>query len=163
MTLHSQESHRGNSRSGDSVLHLPEASIYYISSSTDSISSRQSYNLTSRDYFCHLCTRETDRRLDWILESNAQLDYLAGEIWVWLQVALSKPAGLQVLPGGLFQQRTVLTQLQWRDGGRAAEPQASVPSPASNGSCPTSPVHRLGRGTSGRIATLCPYESHKNC
>ncbi|CAN0909287.1 RNA pseudouridine synthase 5, partial [Linum grandiflorum] len=52
-------------------------------------------------------------------------------------VALNKPSGLQVLPGGLFQQRTVLTQLQWW---------------ANHGSHPV-PVHRLGRGTSGIL--LC--------
>ncbi|XP_020526693.1 RNA pseudouridine synthase 5 isoform X8 [Amborella trichopoda] len=32
-------------------------------------------------------------------------------------VAVNKPSGLQVLPGGLFQQRTVLSQLQWRTYG----------------------------------------------
>lgn len=52
-------------------------------------------------------------------------------------IAVNKPSGLQVLPGGLFQQRTVLSQLQWR----AWKPQ------------PPSPVHRLGRGTSGVL--LC--------
>ncbi|WZZ75284.1 hypothetical protein YC2023_086654 [Brassica napus] len=51
-------------------------------------------------------------------------------------IALNKPSGLQVLPGGLFQQRTVLTQLQWCFG-------ESHPVP----------VHRLGRGTSGIL--LC--------
>ncbi|PWA79674.1 pseudouridine synthase family protein [Artemisia annua] len=53
-------------------------------------------------------------------------------------IALNKPSGLQVLPGGLFQQRTVLTQLQWRIKNHEL--------------CPV-PVHRLGRGTSGIL--LC--------
>lgn len=35
---------------------------------------------------------------------------------MFCQVALNKPFGLQVLPKGLFQQRTVLTQLQLKDG-----------------------------------------------
>ncbi|XP_023889570.1 RNA pseudouridine synthase 5 [Quercus suber] len=54
-------------------------------------------------------------------------------------IALNKPSGLQVLPGGLFQQRTVLTQLQWQ----ASKKQEPHPVP----------VHRLGRGTSGIL--LC--------
>ncbi|KAL7590562.1 hypothetical protein Lser_V15G36352 [Lactuca serriola] len=53
-------------------------------------------------------------------------------------IALNKPSGLQVLPGGQFQQRTVLTQLQWHMKNQE--------------SCPV-PVHRLGRGTSGIL--LC--------
>ncbi|KAI3817679.1 hypothetical protein L1987_11476 [Smallanthus sonchifolius] len=53
-------------------------------------------------------------------------------------IALNKPSGLQVLPGGLFQQRTVLTQLQWHIKNQEL--------------CPV-PVHRLGRGTSGIL--LC--------
>ncbi|KAL4575176.1 hypothetical protein LXL04_022018 [Taraxacum kok-saghyz] len=53
-------------------------------------------------------------------------------------IALNKPSGLQVLPGGLFQQRTLLTQLQWHIKNQE--------------SCPV-PVHRLGRGTSGIL--LC--------
>ncbi|XP_048231636.1 RNA pseudouridine synthase 5 isoform X2 [Ricinus communis] len=69
-------------------------------------------------------------------------------------IALNKPSGLQVLPGGLFQQRTVLTQLQW-----LARKQTS--SLASQGSQPV-PVHRLGRGTSGIL--LCakskPAKAH---
>ncbi|KAF5174907.1 Rna pseudouridine synthase, partial [Thalictrum thalictroides] len=55
-------------------------------------------------------------------------------------IALNKPSGLQVLPGGLFQQRTVLTQLQWRVAADYGRPQPA-------------PVHRLGRGTSGIL--LC--------
>ncbi|KAL3523445.1 hypothetical protein ACH5RR_016279 [Cinchona calisaya] len=58
-------------------------------------------------------------------------------------VALNKPSGLQVLPGGLFQQRTVLTQLEWR---------ASKGTPLHQQPLPV-PVHRLGRGTSGIL--LC--------
>ncbi|KAI3517270.1 hypothetical protein L1887_16483 [Cichorium endivia] len=53
-------------------------------------------------------------------------------------IALNKPSGLQVLPGGQFQQRTVLTQLQWHMKNQDL--------------CPV-PVHRLGRGTSGIL--LC--------
>ncbi|CAL0316091.1 unnamed protein product [Lupinus luteus] len=55
-------------------------------------------------------------------------------------IALNKPSGLQVLPGGLFQQRTVLTQLQWQANKR-------------NQRRHPVPVHRLGRGTSGIL--LC--------
>ncbi|KAL9680660.1 hypothetical protein QQ045_018545 [Rhodiola kirilowii] len=61
-------------------------------------------------------------------------------------IALNKPSGLQVLPGGLFQQRTVLTQLQWRE---ARKPNCS---PSNHQAHPV-PVHRLGRGTSGVL--LC--------
>ncbi|KAM7277295.1 hypothetical protein ACFE04_019161 [Oxalis oulophora] len=60
-------------------------------------------------------------------------------------IALNKPSGLQVLPGGLFQQRTVLTQLQWRNGKHISSPGIQEPHPV--------PVHRLGRGTSGLL--LC--------
>ncbi|KAJ6901923.1 hypothetical protein NC651_019654 [Populus alba x Populus x berolinensis] len=60
-------------------------------------------------------------------------------------IALNKPPGLQVLPGGLFQQRTVLMQLQWR-ASKGSSYQAI------QGSHPV-PVHRLGRGTSGIL--LC--------
>ncbi|KAJ6317519.1 hypothetical protein OIU76_013124 [Salix suchowensis] len=60
-------------------------------------------------------------------------------------IAVNKPAGLQVLPGGLFQQRTVLMQLQWRAS-------KGSPSLETHGSHPV-PVHRLGRGTSGIL--LC--------
>ncbi|KAG9132437.1 hypothetical protein Leryth_008370 [Lithospermum erythrorhizon] len=59
-------------------------------------------------------------------------------------IALDKPSGLQVLPGGLFQQRTVLTQLQWRRK-RTFPSSLQEPNPV--------PVHRLGRGTSGIL--LC--------
>ncbi|CAK9152240.1 unnamed protein product [Ilex paraguariensis] len=62
-------------------------------------------------------------------------------------IALNKPSGLQVLPGGLFQQRTVLTQLQWRASRQSSSlmHQETHPHPV--------PVHRLGRGTSGIL--LC--------
>ncbi|KAK2979273.1 hypothetical protein RJ640_021973, partial [Escallonia rubra] len=60
-------------------------------------------------------------------------------------IALNKPSCLQVLPGGLFQQRTVLSQLQWH-----ARKENS--SGARHESHPV-PVHRLGRGTSGIL--LC--------
>ncbi|KAJ7975089.1 Pseudouridine synthase [Quillaja saponaria] len=60
-------------------------------------------------------------------------------------IALNKPSGLQVLPGGIFQQRTVLTQLQW---------QASKQSTCfARQELHPVPVHRLGRGTSGIL--LC--------
>ncbi|KAL2249251.1 RNA pseudouridine synthase 5 isoform X2 [Sesamum indicum] len=59
-------------------------------------------------------------------------------------IALNKPSGLQVLPGGLFQQRTVLTQLQLRAG--------NLTTSGCQEAHPV-PVHRLGRGTSGIL--LC--------
>ncbi|XP_057427117.1 RNA pseudouridine synthase 5 isoform X2 [Lotus japonicus] len=59
-------------------------------------------------------------------------------------IALNKPSGLQVLPGGLFQKRTVLTQLQWEANNKSTL-EARKTHPA--------PVHRLGRGTSGIL--LC--------
>ncbi|KAJ4971934.1 hypothetical protein NE237_005033 [Protea cynaroides] len=62
-------------------------------------------------------------------------------------VALNKPSGLQVLPGGFFQQKTVLTQLQ-----RRANKKASSSAGLLQVSHPV-PVHRLGRGTSGIL--LC--------
>ncbi|XP_062092893.1 RNA pseudouridine synthase 5 isoform X2 [Humulus lupulus] len=60
-------------------------------------------------------------------------------------IALNKPSGLQVLPGGLFQQRTVLTQLLWRATKLSPSLMCHEPHPT--------PVHRLGRGTSGLL--LC--------
>ncbi|XP_054815682.1 RNA pseudouridine synthase 5 isoform X2 [Prosopis cineraria] len=60
-------------------------------------------------------------------------------------IALNKPSGLQVLPGGLFQQRTVLTQLHWQANNQGASVSCQGPHPV--------PVHRLGRGTSGIL--LC--------
>ncbi|TYI23931.1 hypothetical protein ES332_A06G199500v1 [Gossypium tomentosum] len=56
-------------------------------------------------------------------------------------VALNKPSGLQVLPGGLFQQRTVLTQLCWSVKKQNSTLNSQETHPV--------PVHRLGRGTSG--------------
>ncbi|PRQ32481.1 putative tRNA pseudouridine(65) synthase [Rosa chinensis] len=56
-------------------------------------------------------------------------------------LALNKPGGLQVLPGGLFQQHIVLTQLLWRQTQKI-----------HHLACQKSHlvhVHRLGRGTSG--------------
>ncbi|KAK7279678.1 hypothetical protein RJT34_24735 [Clitoria ternatea] len=60
-------------------------------------------------------------------------------------IALHKPSGLQVLPGGLFQQRTVLTQLEWEANNQGACETHKRRHPV--------PVHRLGRGTSGIL--LC--------
>ncbi|XP_057979546.1 RNA pseudouridine synthase 5 isoform X2 [Malania oleifera] len=60
-------------------------------------------------------------------------------------IALNKPSGLQVLPGGLYQQRTVLTQLKWRACKHISLAAYQEPHPV--------PVHRLGRGTSGIL--LC--------
>ncbi|XP_021908354.1 RNA pseudouridine synthase 5 isoform X2 [Carica papaya] len=60
-------------------------------------------------------------------------------------IALNKPSGLQVLPGGLFQQRTVLTQLQWLVSKHSSLLKSQESHPV--------PVHRLGRGTSGIL--LC--------
>nr|GMD32095.1 RNA pseudouridine synthase 5 isoform X2 [Ipomoea batatas] len=65
-------------------------------------------------------------------------------------IALNKPSGLQVLPGGLFQQRTVLTQLQWRASKLSSLSSSGEPHPV--------PVHRLGRGTSGIL--LCAKTKH---
>lgn len=58
-----------------------------------------------------------------------------------VQIVLNKPSGLQVLPGGLFQQRTVLTQLERHASNGTSSYQQSHPVP----------VHRLGRGTSGQL------------
>ncbi|KAF3334917.1 RNA pseudouridine synthase 5-like protein [Carex littledalei] len=66
-------------------------------------------------------------------------------------VAVIKPSGLQVLPGGLFQQRTVLTQLQWRDWRVTTSSPLCTKQRASQAH--PVPVHRLGRGTSGLL--LC--------
>ncbi|KAK1266653.1 RNA pseudouridine synthase 5 [Acorus gramineus] len=66
-------------------------------------------------------------------------------------VALNKPSGLQVLPGGLFQQRTVLTQLQWHSRNKTLSQDLSHKQTVQK-QC-HSPVHRLGRGTSGIL--LC--------
>ncbi|XP_068668017.1 RNA pseudouridine synthase 5 isoform X2 [Aristolochia californica] len=66
-------------------------------------------------------------------------------------LAVNKPSGLQVLPGGLFQERTVLTQLLWR-----AEKHTILLGSYGNlkgHSNHPVPVHRLGRGTSGVL--LC--------
>ncbi|KAJ3704212.1 hypothetical protein LUZ61_007917 [Rhynchospora tenuis] len=66
-------------------------------------------------------------------------------------VMINKPSGLQVLPGGLFQQRTILTQLQWREW-RVTSSSPSCTKKKSSQAHPV-PVHRLGRGTSGLL--LC--------
>ncbi|PRQ58856.1 putative 23S rRNA pseudouridine(1911/1915/1917) synthase [Rosa chinensis] len=65
-------------------------------------------------------------------------------------IALNKPGGLQVLPGGLFQQRTVLTQLLWRQTQKIHHLACQESHPV--------PVHRLGRGTSGIL--LCAKTKH---
>ncbi|KAB2620170.1 RNA pseudouridine synthase 5 [Pyrus ussuriensis x Pyrus communis] len=65
-------------------------------------------------------------------------------------IALNKPSGLQVLPQGLFQQRTVLTQLLWRATQKISHLSCQQPHPV--------PVHRLGRGTSGIL--LCAKTKH---
>ncbi|BBN00090.1 hypothetical protein MPTK1_1g26320 [Marchantia polymorpha subsp. ruderalis] len=67
-------------------------------------------------------------------------------------LALNKPSGLQVLAGGLFQQRTVLQQLQWRDEYNTSYGRSDSSNFQAH-TWPTSPVHRLGRGTSGVL--LC--------
>ncbi|VFQ83613.1 unnamed protein product [Cuscuta campestris] len=69
-------------------------------------------------------------------------------------IALNKPSGLQVLPGGLFQQRTVLTQLQWRE--------RKLSSSSAPGEQNPVPVHRLGRGTSG-ILLCAKIKLAKSC
>ncbi|XP_034205672.1 RNA pseudouridine synthase 5 isoform X2 [Prunus dulcis] len=65
-------------------------------------------------------------------------------------IALNKPSGLQVLPGGLFQQRTVLTQLLCWATNKISPLLCQEPHPV--------PVHRLGRGTSGIL--LCAKTKH---
>ncbi|XP_040377979.1 RNA pseudouridine synthase 5 isoform X2 [Oryza brachyantha] len=64
-------------------------------------------------------------------------------------IALNKPSGLQVLPKGLFQQRTVLAQLQMKDW----KIPSSFCSKQKDVQSHPVPVHRLGRGTSGLL--LC--------
>jgi 23S rRNA-/tRNA-specific pseudouridylate synthase len=66
-----------------------------------------------------------------------------------IQVAVNKPSGLQVLPGGLFQQRTVLTQLQWRSHSNDKQATHGIAALHEKDLWKPSPVHRLGRGTSG--------------
>lgn len=66
-----------------------------------------------------------------------------------IQVAVNKPSGLQVLPGGLFQQRTVLTQLQWRSDSSDKQATHGIAALQEKDLWKPSPVHRLGRGTSG--------------
>ncbi|URD84071.1 RNA pseudouridylate synthase [Musa troglodytarum] len=63
-------------------------------------------------------------------------------------VAINKPSGLQVLPGGLFQQRTVLMQLQWKEWNKVSSDCSKRQ--MTQESHPV-PVHRLGRGTSGKL------------
>ncbi|KAG2541567.1 hypothetical protein PVAP13_9NG687000 [Panicum virgatum] len=63
-------------------------------------------------------------------------------------MALNKPSGLQVLPKGLFQQRSVLAQLQLKDW-----KMTSCCSKRKHVQSHPVPVHRLGRGTSGLL--LC--------
>lgn len=66
---------------------------------------------------------------------------------------INKPSGLQVLPGGLFQERTLLTQLQWSiDKSDEYGPEGNRTVNTLQESYPV-PVHRLGRGTSGIL--LC--------
>ncbi|KAH7427049.1 hypothetical protein KP509_10G028300 [Ceratopteris richardii] len=81
----------------------------------------------------------TEPPAPWMLEILYEDDHL---------LAVNKPSGFQVLPGGLYQQRTVLTQLMWRYTS-AADTQTQM----QTRSCVPSPVHRLGRGTSGVL--LC--------
>eukprot|EP00249_Psilotum_nudum_P017792 c26492_g2_i1 orf=456-1499(-) len=68
-------------------------------------------------------------------------------------LAVNKPVGLQVLPGGVFQQRTVLSQLQWRSTDRDHNSRSYLRSDRELSLFVPSPVHRLGRGTSGVL--LC--------
>ncbi|XP_057489457.1 RNA pseudouridine synthase 5-like [Actinidia eriantha] len=69
-------------------------------------------------------------------------DYI--HVLICVFIALNKPSGLQGLPGGLFQQRTVLTQLQWLATRKCSSLAHQAPHPV--------PVHWLGRGTSGKPA-----------
>jgi hypothetical protein len=63
---------------------------------------------------------------------------------MFCQVALNKPFGLQVLPKGLFQQRTVLAQLQLKVGKLASSFRFKRKDVQSHPVL----VHHLGRGTS---------------
>ncbi|RWV90263.1 hypothetical protein GW17_00047554, partial [Ensete ventricosum] len=63
-------------------------------------------------------------------------------------VAINKPSGLQVLPGGLFQQRTVLMQLQWKEWNKVS---CDCSKRQMTHETHPVPVHRLGRGTSGLV------------
>jgi 23S rRNA-/tRNA-specific pseudouridylate synthase len=76
---------------------------------------------------------------------------------MFCQVALNKPSGLQVLPKGLFQQRTVLAQLQLKDWKMASSCRSKRKDVQSH----PVPVHRLGRGTSGLFPflQLSPHSS----
>ena len=75
-------------------------------------------------------------RVPWVEPpAPGYLDVLYEDEYV---VAVAKPSGLQVLPAGPFYQRTALTLLRKQYAGQAGGQAAS----------PT-PVHRLGRGTSG--------------
>ncbi|GAB4817116.1 hypothetical protein N2152v2_004162 [Parachlorella kessleri] len=65
-------------------------------------------------------------------------------------LAIHKPAGLQVLPGGPFHQRCVLSLLRHY---HAQHPGLFVGQPA--------PVHRLGRGTSGVLVCACSEEARR--
>ncbi|KAJ3682818.1 hypothetical protein LUZ60_013045 [Juncus effusus] len=72
-------------------------------------------------------------------------------------VVINKPSGLQVLSGGLFQQRTVLSQLKWKNWRESnsnlnSDSNSNSNHKRSSNSHPV-PVHRLGRGTSGLL--LC--------
>eukprot|EP00775_Hariotina_reticulata_P006986 gene6985-7200_t len=62
-------------------------------------------------------------------------------------LVICKPAGLQVLPKGMFLQRTVLglLQLYMQQRRQQAYPSSLIPVP----------VHRLGRGTSGVLLCAC--------
>jgi 23S rRNA-/tRNA-specific pseudouridylate synthase len=66
-----------------------------------------------------------------------------------IQVAVNKPSGLQVLPGGLFQQRTVLTQLQWRSDSNDKQATHGIAALHEKDLWKTSLAHHLGRGASG--------------
>lgn len=71
-------------------------------------------------------------------------------------LAVNKPSGLQVLPGGLFQQRTVLKQLEWHTAEKEKHLQVCSSAVAFSDEArrwKPAPVHRLGRGTSGLL--LC--------
>lgn len=68
-------------------------------------------------------------------------------------LAVNKPSGLQVLPGGLFQQRTVLTQLKWKANQSSKYRSVAGKAVVDLQESQPVPVHRLGRGTSGIL--LC--------
>ncbi|KAG6553819.1 hypothetical protein Mapa_004736 [Marchantia paleacea] len=106
--------------------------------------------ISSAEFILRMGARLEYQRLPWKEPAAPHLLQILHEDQHVL--ALNKPSGLQVLAGGLFQQRTVLQQLQWRDEYNTSYGRTDSSSFQTH-TWPTSPVHRLGRGTSGVL--LC--------